>query len=436
MKKNHLRCLHCQKPFESRRSDAKFCSNVCRTNAYLARHNKEKPAFLNNQKENKPPQKAALSGVESTQTHRVEQRQVSNPEWVRVEAQTNLWRNRHDELLRERAKAMEKYNRAVKSNNRLTTTIVGAGLGAGAVSFGEEKPKTEDVAWGAVIGGFLGRLFGSEETDAEFQKRLRIIASEVSEIDRRIMQVESIFRVHINALRKIPRYFVKSVLIPQTEQINLELPTLENAPEKARKSEIMNSADIAGMQFDTWPLTGPWADFLGEPQKKFSALIYGSAGAGKSTFALRLAHYFAENHGKVLFIASEEGVNKSLRDKINLYNLQSQNLLIGVPPERNFEGTKKFIEANQSPFVFIDSVNHLQISAKEIEELRKKYPKIAFVMVFQATKQGQIKGSTEYTHNADIVVKVEKLQAYTEKNRYSTNKTLSIATLSSLEQFI
>jgi hypothetical protein len=57
-------------------------------------------------------------------------------------------------------------------------------------------------------------------------------------------------------------------------------------------------------------------------------------------------------------------------------------------------------------------------------------------MVFQATKQGQIKGSTEYTHNADIVVKVEKLQAYTEKNRYSTNKTLSIATLSSLEQFI
>jgi hypothetical protein len=331
---------------------------------------------------------------------------------------------------------MEKYNRAVKSNNRLATTILGAGLGAGAASFGEEKPKTENVAWGAAAGAFVGFFFGQEETDAEFQKKLSMIAAQVNEIDRRIMYVESMLRLHINALWKTRKYDVKAFVIPQTEQIHVELPTAENPPEKARKVGIMNSADIASMEFDTWPLTGLWGDFLGEPEKGFAALIYGKPGAGKSTLALLLAHYFAENHGKVLFISSEEGVSKSLKDKINRYNLKSQNLQIGPPPERNFEGAKKFIEANKRAFIFIDSVNHLQINPKQIEELRVKYPKTTFIMVFQATKDGQIKGSTEYAHNADIVLKVEDERAHTEKNRFGKNQTIDLQSLSSLEQSI
>lgn len=416
MKKNHLRCLHCKKAFESRRNDAKFCSNACRTNAYLERHNKEKPAFLSKQK---PPEKSDnISGVENAQNAKIEYRQFSNPEWVRLENQMNGWKKKHAELLQERAKAMEKYNFAVKKNNRLATTILGAGLGVGIASIGEEKPKTEDLVFAALGGGFFGFIFGQEETDAEFQKKLAVIGSQVNEIDRLIMYAESMIQLHITALRKTRKYDVKPILIPPTEQTDVELPTDKKPPEKASKAGIMNSAQIAEMKFDTWNFTGIWGDFLGSPDKGFATLIFGKAGAGKSTFALRLAHYFAEHHGKVLFIASEERVGESLKHKINAYNLQSQNLFIGVPDERSFEGAKKLIEENKSPFIFIDSVNHLQISVKQVEELRKKYPKITFVMIFQATKDGQIKGPAEYEHNADIVLKVEDQQAHIIKNRF------------------
>ena len=42
----------------------------------------------------------------------------------------------------------------------------------------------------------------------------------------------------------------------------------------------------------------------------------------------------------------------------------------------------------------------------------------AYCFVFQSTKDGNYRGTQEFAHDADVVVKVENMVAVTEKNRF------------------
>jgi predicted ATP-dependent serine protease len=101
-----------------------------------------------------------------------------------------------------------------------------------------------------------------------------------------------------------------------------------------------------------------------------------------------------------------------------------ENLLISSA--KNIVELEIDIRENPSPFIFIDSVNTYNLNVNQIEKLREDYPKISFILIYQSTKNGALRGSNEILHNSDILVRVENGMAETEKNRYNELSKVTI----------
>lgn len=180
-----------------------------------------------------------------------------------------------------------------------------------------------------------------------------------------------------------------------------------------KSGAIVSSTDFLGSQFDILPVTGKWKLLIGQPEEKFRLMIFGSPGSGKSTLALQFAGYLSKNlNKKVLYIGGEEKFGYTLQDKIIRCNVANANLAV----------TDK-IPSNLSQFdiVFIDSVNTFGL---EPEDLRKLPNSCAYVFVFQTTKDGVFRGSQEFEHDVDTVIKVENMKATTGKNRFGGARQL------------
>lgn len=185
--------------------------------------------------------------------------------------------------------------------------------------------------------------------------------------------------------------------------------TLGEVPQIA-PDEIVNSLDLAKMKFETLGFHSEWFEFLGDPVRGFRLLIYGMPKYGKSILALMFAVYLARNHGRVLYIASEEQVGPTLQKKVLEQQTAHINLdMIGSMPE-NFSGYD---------FVFIDSVNNYGLSAEDLRDLKKRNPGISLIEILQTTKDGKARGTNEYLHDADMIVEVYEKGKAVQNGRYN-----------------
>ncbi len=76
------------------------------------------------------------------------------------------------------------------------------------------------------------------------------------------------------------------------------------------------------------------------------------------------------------------------------------------------------VEPNSFNFIFLDSLDTLNMGTEELREFRGINDNTALITISQSTKDGKIRGSNEIIHDADIVVKVESGVAFTTKNRF------------------
>lgn len=185
--------------------------------------------------------------------------------------------------------------------------------------------------------------------------------------------------------------------------------------EQPQRSHSMNAAQLSNTYFRTINLSGKWRDLIGKPSSPYRLMIYGKAGSGKSTLALQYAGYLAETLGqKVLYVASEEGLNYTLKEKLSRLGISTPNLQI-------VDALPKDLKSYDT--VFIDSVNFAGFDAAE---LRKLNPKCSYVFVFQSTKQGNFRGTQEFLHDVDTSIRVENMKATTEKNRFGAQGTCRV----------
>lgn len=172
---------------------------------------------------------------------------------------------------------------------------------------------------------------------------------------------------------------------------------------------IMNSSELLNYQYNKYPFFGKWADFVGQPSVNFHAMIYGRPKQGKSILAVQFAQYLSENFGRVLYIAAEEGFSVTLQKKIQEFAMNNPNL--DFANYRNFLQIKEALHIRKYKFVFIDSVNFIKITPEDIEDLKADNKGTAFITIQQATKNGNFRGSQEFAHNCDMVIRVEAGQA-------------------------
>lgn len=168
---------------------------------------------------------------------------------------------------------------------------------------------------------------------------------------------------------------------------------------------IMSSSELVNHTYVKYPFFGKWEQFVGQPSKNFHAMIYGRPKQGKSILAVQLAQYLSENFGRVLYIAAEEGFSVTLQKKVAEFAQNNPNL--DFANYRDFKQIKEALHVRKYNFVFIDSVNFIKITPEDIEDLKAQNKNTAFITIQQATKNGNFRGSQEFAHNCDMVIRVE-----------------------------
>lgn len=180
---------------------------------------------------------------------------------------------------------------------------------------------------------------------------------------------------------------------------------------------IMNSMDFANMQFETIGLKGKWFDLIGDPSSNFTAMVFGKPKMGKSYLCIDFAGYLARNHGKVLYVAKEEGLDMTLQKKLNDKDVAHPNLFIAaVLPE----GLSPY------DFIFLDSVNRLGLLPEDLNRLKAFNPTKSFIYIFQSTKFGNFKGSQSFQHDVDVVIEVPEKGKAVQMGRFNQGGEIDI----------
>ena len=184
----------------------------------------------------------------------------------------------------------------------------------------------------------------------------------------------------------------------------------EDSQNQTDNKGIMNSAELLNYSYQRYPFNGKWENFIGQPSKNFHAMIYGRPKQGKSILSVQFAQYLSENFGRVLYVASEEGFSVTLQNKIKEFAMDNANL--DFANFRTYEQIREALHVRKYSFVFIDSVNFIKITPEDIEDLKAENKNTAFITIQQATKNGNFRGSQEFAHNCDAVIRVEAGKAF------------------------
>jgi len=180
--------------------------------------------------------------------------------------------------------------------------------------------------------------------------------------------------------------------------------------------DVMSSEQLLSMEFETIGLVGKWKELIGDPSVGFSMMVFGQPKSGKSTLMLEFAQHLAENHGKTLYVAIEEGFGYTLKDKIQRVGATSENLSFAA------EIPKKL---DRFDFVFIDSISRGGMEIDDLIKLQEQYPRVGFVYIFHTTKDGRFRGGNHYAHEVDVIVEVSPKEI-NSSGRFGANAVQTI----------
>lgn len=245
--------------------------------------------------------------------------------------------------------------------------------------------------------GLQGKLIANNKAKNLFNRVGRAInASRITEKDPYYGVLTEMLNTLESFVRKNPSEGVLTIPTRELNGLN-GLESLEydefdydtNQPQRG----MMNSMDFVQLEFDKIGFTGKWLDFIGNPSPGFSVLVSAPPKFGKSILCTDFAGYLARNHGKVLYVAKEEGLDDTLKEKLK--SVAHPNLDVSDYLPENLDDYN---------FIFLDSITRLRLSPYELNELKENHPSASFIFVSQVTKSGKARGSNEFAHDVDCII--------------------------------
>lgn len=257
------------------------------------------------------------------------------------------------------------------------------------------------------------------------EKAMKLVKQMETAAKKRKVRKGDVYEAPLQQAYKNLREFIndkkqKTLLIEQRELNGLEgvlgcacnqLNGIDEMP------AIMNSMDFANMQFETIGLKGKWFDLIGDPSSNFTAMVFGKPKMGKSYLCIDFAGYLARNHGKVLYVAKEEGLDMTLQKKLNDKDVAHPNLYVAsVLPEN----------LSSYDFIFLDSVNRLGLSPEDLNRLKTSNSAKSFIFIFQTTKMGNFRGANSFQHDVDVVIEVPEPGKAVQMGRFNQGGEINI----------
>lgn len=193
-------------------------------------------------------------------------------------------------------------------------------------------------------------------------------------------------------------------------------------------------AKMAALQtrnWETFVIANPQLQrFLGDVERKSAEstviTIAGGAGSGKTRFAFQFINALAQNY-KVGHASLEEHPDSKLYyDKVQQYIDETALPNIDVPEIKDLDQLEALIQRNE--VIVIDSFAKLQeLNPRFLldRDLRKKYDGKLFLLIYQLTGEGKMRGGSKSEYDGDIILLTHVAPDYREnyiypsKNRYN-----------------
>lgn len=403
-------CKWCGTEFSPKRKTKEYCSDKCR--AHYNIHKNENHYSEDKKVEMPSPNNEANSPV-IDDSHLQGLKGVvedSNSSIVQKKENTGALNNLKSEI----STTIAALNRAVTEYNE-KVSIKGVGIIGGFLGVmltGKDASLQRYVLGGAlgVAGGIIGQKLVNEHLEnrrVKLKKYIRILRAKIASLYEK--------EKRLSLARPKPIEFSDSFFDSLLKTEKPKPQVIKAAPIEPSK-KMVSSSELIRMSFKSLDFKGRWKELVGSPAITFHMVIHGAPGQGKSTFSLLFADYLAKNFGNVLYASSEEGHNKTMKDKCVLNKMDNPNLIIGDfrTPQEILEEVKP----NQFHFIVIDSLNDLGMGIDELKEFREVYSNSALITVSQSTKNGQIRGSQQIVHDCDIEIRVNQGIAKANKNRF------------------
>ena len=148
--------------------------------------------------------------------------------------------------------------------------------------------------------------------------------------------------------------------------------------------------------------------------ERFSILLYGEAGGGKSHLATILAYELCR-YGRVLYVLAEEDITSSVRERIVRYgDSDAVNFIVCSDEQKILEKLQGY------DFLVLDSLNGMLRFNYHTDFLRRlKALKLrGMVLVNQVNKSGHFVGNNAILHEVDVEMVVSSGVAEVGKNRF------------------
>lgn len=224
---------------------------------------------------------------------------------------------------------------------------------------------------------------------------------------------------------------IKRFQVEIEELKSIDLDRLEPKPSVKRKNRpakrtsvvrAYSGKEILNMEFDVLQLDGELGRFLGKLQRERCAIaLTGNSGAGKTTFSYQLAKGFLEKNQSVAYFSLESGFTESTKNLVSKYGIGKYKF------DAFAEGTLTDvrIEANNYDCIIVDSYAKISSRPQDFEQLRQDFPNTFFIIIFQKTTDGKIRGGSSILYNSTATIDIQITKgdhriAWMQKSRYDS----------------
>ena len=432
------KCEFCEETFQSIKSNAKYCSDNCRV-----RHNQ----FKKKQEETTDTEQASPQQDE----YRNQRMQLEQQRAKLI---------RHNEFLIDKTiEAREKKHRCKKEIQEIEVEIkftdlqikddedkqqrLGESLQLKCKRETQLKTQTDKKSNGITHLTSILEIKKIEKEISSIENEIEALYPKISDQKRMLIHLNAeldTWKERLNIMKKNLDKYQDALhknrleIDAITKRLDNPIPTQQNTspsqppvpkhiivkPTSSNKGGI-GAGDLQHINFQSFRLPGELGAFLGElDRNKACFALTGDSGAGKSWFSFEIVQLFiAEMRFQVKYFSLEEGLGKLTQEKVATFGLGNELNLTG---KGSLEDVRK--AAKEYPMVVVDSFNSLDTKVTEFERLRTDFPNTIFLLIFQKTTAGTMRGGAAIKYNSSATINVTKRNgqriAVMEKGRYGT----------------
>ena len=263
----------------------------------------------------------------------------------------------------------------------------------------EKEARRNAVIGGVILGGIGGYLENQE------RQNLSMNAQALADnADMNILEAEQ----NIERLRgekaTMKNWVKEEILVQDSEGTYSVNPDVFNS--------IMSAEDYLDVNIPQIEFRGAYKLLLSNAREKFYKLVGGLPEQGKTSYCVKFATYYAEQHGKVLYLPAEQsGTNADFQEVLKRVGGKGFDI---DPNADKYNLQQLLARVKGYDLVILDSINDMRLSPANVKAINEK---VAILGVMQSTKAGDFKGGQDYLHDCDKFIVIDKLTASASKSR-------------------